>query len=191
MVSLKNFPKQLKKGPFSIKTAGSYGISRYQIYRLAKKGQLERLERGVYRVPVMDINDEDTYRAATLIVGSASAICLLSALSYYNLTDEIPRQTWIMVEKQKRVLHPHIRLVRTNQPKWNIGVEKHKGFNITSVERTIIDCIVGHRYLGKMIGIDVLKRALKEHKTSLNKVIAMASELGKLKPIQNLIEILI
>lgn len=77
--------------PFSVAEAEEHGISRYQLSRLVKKGFLERLERGVYRVPAMDINEEDSFRTATLITGPVSAICLLSALCYYNLTDEIPQ----------------------------------------------------------------------------------------------------
>ena len=190
MASLR-LPNELKNLPFSIKTAQSYGVSRFRIYRLVRKGQIEKIERGVYRIPAIDIDEENSFQAATLIVGSASAICLLSALSFYNLTDEIPHQIWVMVEKQKRVMHQYIRLIRTSNPNWNVGVEKREGFNITSIERTLIECVIGRRYLGKMIGIEAIKRALKENKTSLNKIISTASKLGKLKNIQSILEILV
>lgn len=190
MVPTHNIPKRLTTAPFSIAQAEEHGISRYQLYRLVKKGVLERLERGIFRIPAMDIDEEDSFRAATLTVGPTSAICLLSALSYYNLTEEIPHQTWVMVEQNKRASQKSLKLIRTAHPKWNIDVEQHAGYRITSIERTLIECLIGHRFLGKMLGIESLKKALLQKKTTLNKIISTASRLGNINKIQKILEIL-
>lgn len=190
MILPHNIPKRLTSAPFSIAQAEEYGISRYQLYRLVKKGVLEKLERGIFRVPAIDIDEEDSFRAATLTVGPTSAICLLSALSYYNLTDEIPHQTWVMVEQNKRTAQKSLKLIRTAHPKWNIDVEQHAGYQITSLERTLIECLIGYRFLGKMLGIESLKKALLQKKTTLNKIISTASKLGSINKIQKTLEVL-
>ncbi len=191
MALSQEIPKALTTMPFSVADAKKHGISRFQLYQLVKKGILERLERGIYRIPAMDIDEEDSFRAATLTVGPVSAICLLSALCYYHLTDEIPHQVWIMVERSKRASQKNLKLIRTARPKWNTGIDRHSGYSITSIERTIIDCLIGYRYLGKMLGIESLKLALAQKKTTLDKIIHTATKLGNIKKIQKTLEVLL
>lgn len=187
---MKAIPKPLTKKLFSIEMAEKQGLSRSKLSRMVKDGHLERIKRGVYRLPEIDLNDEDTFRAATLTVGSPSAICLLSALTFYHLTDQIPHKTWILVEREKRSIQKGLRLVRVANPQWDIGIERQLGYRITSIDRTLVDCLVGHRYIGKMIGIESLKLALANNKTTLNKIIDMASKLGCLDKIQPILEVL-
>jgi predicted transcriptional regulator of viral defense system len=187
----KKFPTALKKGPFSVADAQMHGVNRLKLFRLVQHGYLERIERGIYRVCAEDIDDEEAFRSATLRVGPDSAICLLSALSYYHLSDEIPHQIWLMVEQQKRTIHRDLRVIRVLHPNWNIGIETHKGYKITSIERTLVEAIIGRRYLGPMLGIESLKLALIEKKTTLAKVIDMASKLGFLNRIKHVIEVLV
>ncbi|MEI6791011.1 MAG: type IV toxin-antitoxin system AbiEi family antitoxin domain-containing protein [Myxococcaceae bacterium] len=183
-------PKVLRSSNFSRSEAERSGISRYRLYRCLEEGVLERLERGIYRVPRADYNDEDTFRTATLCAGKKSAVCLLSALVFYNLTDEIPRQTWLMVEQAKRSKHKNLHLIRVAEPKWKIGIDSQKGYQITSLERTLVDCLIWKRHLGTMLGIQSMKRALEHKKTSLSKIIDMANRLGVLERIQVVIEVL-
>lgn len=190
MTNSLNIPNFLKKSPFSVSQAGEYGIARHHLYYLVKKGVLEKVERGIFRVPAMDIDEEDSFKMATLTVGPKSAICLLSALFYYNLTDEIPYQVWIMVEKNKRTSLKNLKLIRVAHPKWDIDIEKHSGFSITSIERTLIECIIGTRFLGKMLGIEALKKAIVQKKTTLNKIISTASKLRNINKIQRILETL-
>lgn len=96
-----------------------------------------------------------------------------------------------MVEQQKRTIHRDLHVIRVLHPKWNIGIETHKGYKITSIERTLVEAIIGRRYLGPMLGIESLKLALIEKKTTLAKVIDMASKLGFLNRIKHVIEVLV
>ncbi len=73
--------------------ASKLGVSRYLLKKLLAEGVIEQLVRGVYRVSTGDISDEDQFRAATLRVGTPSAVCLVSALFHYRLTDTIPKKT--------------------------------------------------------------------------------------------------
>lgn len=171
-------PKTIMKRIFTAADAKSEGISRYQIELLLGQGSIERLGRGVYRKNGGDVPQEEWFRVATLWVGEPSAICLISALAYYNLTDEIPKQTWIMVPQAKLSRHKGLRLVRLRSPHWNLGIEKHDKFWITSVTRTVVDSFLHSRIVGNQIAISALKTSIEEELTTVRAVYEMALKLG-------------
>lgn len=183
-------PAELKKKPFTLGQAVKRGVSRYLLKKLLAEGVIEQLVRGVYRVSKGDISDEDQFRAATLRVGSPSAVCLVSALFHYQLTDTIPKKTWIMVPISKRTIYRDLRLLRTRNPEWNVCVEKRDGYAITTVERTIVDCLNYRAKIGTQIGIEALRRAISSKKTTLGKIMDMAVKLGLVHRIRPYIEAL-
>lgn len=152
------------------------GISRNKIKALVEQEQLLRIGRGVYQLASIDLDDESQYRAATKRIKGKSAVCLISALAYYNLIDEIPKQTWLLVNTNQRSYQKDIRLFRSHKPRWNIGIEIADGYQISNIERTIVDAIGYQHRLGN-IGIEALKKALREKLTSANKVMEMATRL--------------
>ena len=176
--------------PFSRDELNRLGITSVQLSKLLKDESVHRLSRGVYVLAGTDLSNETQFQAATMRIDGPSAVCLLSALWYYNLTDHIPKKVWLLVPENKHTAHKDIRLLRSNNPHWKIGIEKHKNFAITSLERTIIDSLCMKRILGPQIGIDALKTALREKKTTLDKVLRMAKSLGVDHRIQNYIEVL-
>lgn len=189
-----SIPKPLLGTMFTPEKAKENDISYSKLRRWLEKGIAEKLERGVYRITASEhlkSYSHDLFSLATARVGPPCAICLLSALEYYHLTDEISSQVWLLVPKTKRSVHEDLRLVRVSRPQWKVGIEKHQGFWITSLERTLVDAVVNTRYLGKMLGIEALKQALAEQRTTLEKVTQMASKLGVFNRIQPVIEVLL
>lgn len=175
----KNIPRQLQKKPFSVKEATSYGLSKAYLTRMIKAGVLTRLTRGVYQVVTSEEDTgENQYRAATLRCGMPSAITLLSALEYYHLTDLIPKKTWVLVPHEKRVLSNQMKLVRSRDPKWNIGIRKEKGYWITSLERTLIDGLIYKRIIGSQTALDAIKQAIVQKKVKLGNLYDMAKKMG-------------
>lgn len=170
-------PKPLQAQPFTASDAKANGISRYQIEKMLTHGIIERLGRGVFRASSGDITEDEWFKVATLWVGKPSAICLLSALSYYNLTDEIPKKTWVMVPHSKLSRHQNLYLVRIRSPRWDVGIDKHEGFWITSIPRTIADAFAHPQIIGSQVAIDSLRRAINENLTSIGAIYEMALEL--------------
>lgn len=188
------FKKVLMEVPFTPEKARKNGISYSSLRRLLQKEVIEKLERGVYQISKPGVSSgaiEDTFTLASTRIGAPNAICLLSALEYYHLTDEISSQIWLLVPLTKRSTHPDLRIIRTSKPCWNIGIEKHKGFRITSLERTLVEALTNTRHLGRILGIEALKQALSEQKTTLGKVTETASKLGLFHRIQPIIEVLL
>jgi len=153
------------------------GLTKKDLRYLCENGIIARLARGVYQQADHDLSEDDQAILATLIVGKPSALCLLSALSYHNLTDIIPKKTWFMVPAEKRTQHSTLRLFRTTQPRWNIGIQKETGYWVTTIERTLVDCLVQRKLLGTQTAIEALRKAIKNKKTTLSKVLDMTMRL--------------
>ena len=137
-----------------------------------------------------DLSDEELYRRAVKRVGAPSAVCLLSALSYYELTDTIPKQVWLMVPKEKRVQSPSVRLYRARDPRWGVGIESKDGYKITSLERTIVDALTLKALVSPRLGIDALRTAISSKKTSANKILQIAKTLDVKHRVLPYIEVL-
>lgn len=168
---------QIGAMPFTTKDLKRLRLKPSDLRRLLRRGEVLRIGRGVYQANSSDINEENQFRGASKMIRGPSAVCLLSALSFYNLTDEIPRKVWLMVEADRRSYRRDIRLFRSRDPKWNVGIDNADGYRITNVERTIVECLVHQKKLGHL-GIEALKRAIKDKKTKLGKVMDMATKLN-------------
>lgn len=188
--TLKLIKSHFGNTPFSPSEIKALGITPAQLRHLVEKDHLQRLNRGVYVLPDADLNDEAQFRAASLRVGGPSAVCLVSALAHYGLTDEIPKKVWLLVPENKHTTHKDIRLLRSRKPNWKIGIDAHEGYRITNIERTIVDAIAQKRSLGFQLGVSALKDALKDKKTTLAKIIKMATQLGLDHRIMSYIEAL-
>ncbi len=170
-------PKNLQKGLFSTQEALKNGLNKKGLIHLVENSVIARVARGVYCHAEHDLSEEDHAVLATLIVGKLSALCLLSALSYHQLTDIIPKKIWMMVPTEKRTQHSRLRLYRATNPQWNIGIQKEKNYWVTDIERTLVDCLVQKRLLGTQTAVDALRQSIKDKKTTLDKVLKMAVRL--------------
>lgn len=174
---MRKIPKELKKGPFTYRQAASCGLNLRSFRNLVADGAIEQVARGVYLPAGYDYSDEEQFKVATLIVGEPSAICMISALSSYELTDVIPKKTWIMVPASKRSRYTELKLHRARRPQWDIGIEKRDGYRITSIERTIVEALCARTKLGAQVGVVALRKAVQSKKTTLSKVMDMAKRL--------------
>ena len=176
-MSLKATLKRLPKQPFTYKDAIANGITRHTLRQLLNDGYIERVERGLYQTSVSDFSDQEMFVRAIKKINPPSAIALLSALSYYELTDIIPKKVWIMVPYTKRSVIKNIRLYRSKNPLWDIGITKIDGFTITTLDRTIVDSLTHPTVIPTRVGLDALKTALNRKKTTLSKIIDMSNLL--------------
>lgn len=188
LIEKDRLPQPLQGHPFCYKEAIAAGVTRHHFRKLLKQGLIEQLSRGLYAEAKIDWDDEHQFRSASVRIGNPSAICLLSSLAYYGLTDEIPNKTWIMVSFEKRSQFPDLKLFRTRNPHWDIGVEQHPGFKITSINRTLIECIIHKSKLGSQIGIQSLKIALSQKKTKIRNIAELSRQLGVFHRIKAIIE---
>ncbi len=191
-MKLESLLQKIKADTFSVGDASKVGLTRYYLRRLIEEELILELQRGIYKkVDGGELDDIQvlSFEVATIKLKERSAICLWSALSYYGLTDEVPSKVWCLVPYPYSI--PSVRSIRSKNPKWDIGIDSHKSFSITSIERTIVDCFLKPRYVPVSESFSALKVAIKDKKTSLKKVLDMANNLGAKEKILPFLEIVI
>jgi predicted transcriptional regulator of viral defense system len=187
----KPLPRKLSNRAFSLDEALSYGLSKSYLTRMVQAGLLERMSRGVYQITSANPGEkEELYHIATLRCGVPSAICLLSALDYYHLTDQVPRRTWILVPESKRIIARHLKMVRSRSPQWEIGIRKTKRYWITTLERTLIDCIRYKRLVGSQVAVSALKRAITQKKIKPGALYDLAKKMHVSHRVRPYVEVL-
>ncbi len=175
---------------FSTKEAARKGLTFYDLRKMVENGAVHKIARGLYQAAEADFSDEEAYTAASLQIGSPNAICLVSALAHYQLADAIPKRVWMMVDASKRTKYRNIRLLRTRNPRWNIGIEKKEGYWITSLERTLVDAIIYRRLIGTNVAMEALRKANKNSPATLGRLVDMAKKLKVYHRIQPYLEAL-
>lgn len=71
---------------------------------------------------------------------------------------------------------------------WNYGIEKKNGFYITSIPRTIVECLAYKNTITGFEGIYALRKAIRGGLVNLTEVWEMADHLGYSKRIGKTLE---
>ena len=153
-----------QKGFLRASDLDQINVSRVVLSRLSAIGLLEKVSRGVYRLPdLVDSNPDSLLTVATR--APQAVFCLLTALQFHELTTQLPRQVWIAMPQGSHVPkldYPPLKLVQYSGLAYSEGITEVKfgqtSIRVYDVAKTIADCFK-HR---NKIGIDVAVEALKE-----------------------------
>lgn len=169
---------QLKKlGPFTLAQAREIGITHQELSILVKEEKIHRMQWGIYLHPKANIPREIDFQIAYKKFGPNSAVGGLTALFHYNLAEQVPKQTWVLVPPEKRVSSKRFRVVRTKTP-LNIGIIEGDGYRIVSIERAIVEAFKLASKMGERTAIHACRVAIQQRQTTLKKIGLMAKELG-------------
>lgn len=186
--ALEKLKPLLNASSFTSEEARFYGVSSSTLAYYVKQNELTRIGHGIYRganAPVVDdFRWEDLIEAMQRV--KEGVICLTSALSLYQLTEEMPSQHWIAIRNE--TIHramPGTKVVRMRN--LTLGKTTIKIGNITlsifDRERTIADAF---RYLGRETALKALKIALTKkgrEKIDIEKIRQYAKKLRiKIEP---------
>ena len=154
------------------------GIPRTQLYRLVRKGMVERQARGIYVASQHPITADHTLAQVAKRV-PAGVFCLLTALRFHGLTTQAPAEVWIALPekaRKPRIDYPRLRVARFSGLALSEGIEVHRlekvEVRIYSAAKTVADCF---KYRNK-VGIDVAVEALRDF-SRLNR--GQATELAR------------
>ncbi|MEI6291227.1 MAG: type IV toxin-antitoxin system AbiEi family antitoxin domain-containing protein [Chloroflexota bacterium] len=143
--------------------------------RLARKGWLQRLERGLYLIIPLEAGPERTWSENSFLIASQlsspGAIAYWSALRYWNWTEQIPQVVFIQTTHRKRAV------VIQSTPYYFISVSPKHFFGITTQtvdgmlisitepEKTLIDASARPDLCG---GIVQLAQVLQNNQQSID-----------------------
>lgn len=160
--NLKRIGQLLSRPSFTSREAAELGLPAANLAYYVKRGDVERVARGVYRAPraptTSDFRWEDLVTALQSV--KDGVVCLISALALYDITEEIPRQHWIAIKQSTRHrCGPDVRVVRMSDMELGRTTLDVGGVSIPIFdrERTIVDSF---RRLGPEIAIKALRAAL-------------------------------
>jgi predicted transcriptional regulator of viral defense system len=155
-------------GAFHTGEAIKAGVHPRTLYSLRDQGVLERLGRGMYRFADMPAMGNPDLATVALKVPKG-VICLISALSWHEMTSEIPHEIYLALPRgaePPRLAYPPLRIFWFQGHAFEEGVEEHDmdgiRVRIYSPEKTLADCF---KYRNK-IGLDVFLEALKLYRHS-------------------------
>jgi len=150
--------------PTRMRALEAQGLSRMQVRRLAARGELVELGRGLYASK----DFEPTSAHALAVVAARvpdAVVCLLSALAFHGLTTQQPAEVWIALPPRSwrpKLDWPPLRVVQASGARWTEQVEMHPiegvDVKIYGIGKTVVDCF---RFRNK-IGLDVALEALRE-----------------------------
>ena len=147
------------------------GISRTQLRRLVRRGEINRIGRGLYRHPDAPLTERQHF-AETAIRVPGGVICLLSALRFHGLTTQNPFEVWIAIDKKAwrpKPAQPPLRLCYLSGRILTEGVEEHDvsgvKVRVFGAAKTVADCF---KFRNK-IGIDVAVEALRSYRKAFPK----------------------
>lgn len=153
------------------------GVRTTTIARMIQKGELEKQSWGTYRLSEHlahkeEFADEQESMSSEIegfaevaIKAPKGIICLMSAVSYYKITEDMPHQVWLALphgQHAPRMNYPPIRAVFWRNPlSLETGIEtiEHLGvkIKITSPERTVVDL---YRHRNSLADPNIAKKAL-------------------------------
>ena len=163
------------KDVFSTRNAydilGEGKATRDTLERLVEKGWLERIEKGKYLIVPLEAGPDRIWTEDAFVIAGhlvrPSMVAYWSALNYWNLTEQVPRVTYVQTTGRKenrapKVLGMQFRIVRVKDEKffgsyvYNVG---ESPVRVTDREKTIIDCLDRPDLSG---GVGEVAKALRE-----------------------------
>lgn len=175
------------------------GLTRHSLNRLIESGEFERIAPGLFlRSGLTD----DTTAAWIAIAAKRpdATLCLLTALSLHELTDEIPTRSDIAIPRGTQpvtVHHAPIAWHRFDADTFSIGRTEHalpdgSTIGLYSAERTLIDLFRLRHAWGSDLALGALKQWLRQRGNSPGSLLTMADDFPKARPaIQHALEVLL
>ena len=184
--------------PFRVREAVDAGIPRQAVYRLRDHGLLVGVSRGVLQRADADPSMHAEFAAVAARAPDAT-ICLNSALSYWDLSDELPESVHLAVARGAhwpKIDTPATTLHRF--PAKTFAVERQaehteagEPFWIYSAERCIVDAMRLQRQVGRDVALAALRRYMARHDADPLRLNALARQLGGERSMRQALEVIL
>ena len=167
------------------------GIHPRDIKSILDKGMVIKVKNGLYRLADTPIISNQSFIDLACAVPEG-VICLLSALSYYELTTFNPSIISMAIHRKSwrpKIEYPPVEFYYFSKKQFEAGIDKiiirgHK-ISIYCKEKTICDCF---RYRNKL-GIDIAKEGLSEYLKRKDRNLEKLLEYAEICRVKALMEI--
>lgn len=174
------------------------GLPRHATYAWRDAGVVVELARGVYRKADAPETAYLDLLAATTRAPRA-IVCLVSALTVHDLTDEIPPAVQLAVPRgvhPPRISYPPVEFSRFDPTTFDLGREEFEAapgefIAVYSAERTVADCMRLRHRVGDTVAIRALRTYLSRHQNKAADLMAIARQLGDATALSRTIQVVL
>ncbi len=189
-----------RQGMMRLSEFRAAGITAATITRMEAAGQVVRLMRGLYQLPDRSVDVHHELALAAKLVPNG-IVCLVSALSYHELTDTVPARVWMAIgpkDRKPSFTRPALQVVRFQASR--VDIERHEiegvSVAITTPARTVIDLFryrspAGTRFRkspGLNLAVEGLREVLRQRKATPAEIAKLAERAGIWRIVQPYLE---
>lgn len=152
------------------------GIPRVVLARLTASGLLDKIGRGLYRLPNTAISEYESLNQIATRVPQA-VFCLLTALQIHELTTQLPREVWIAMPRgshSPKLDYPPVRMTQFTGEAYSEGIEVIQrdqiNLRVYSVAKTLVDCFKHRNKIGLDVALEALKEARAQNKLVMDEL---------------------
>lgn len=145
------------------------------LYRLRRKGRVEKIERGKYLLVPARAGYEASWSEMPLLLVphlvDVYYVGFWTALNYWGMTEQVPRTVFVATTKRRKDVEygsTKFEFVTLAKQRFFGFVQEEVaggGFTISSREKTIVDCLLYPRYCG---GLDEAVKGIWNARADLN-----------------------
>jgi predicted transcriptional regulator of viral defense system len=177
----RSLPEIFKNRPvFRTRDAEGQGITRTYLLELEKRGEVERLARGIWALAGYEPSENHSLAIVGVAVPEAR-ICLLTALRFHGLTTQNPHEIWIAVgvkDWKPKLKFPPLRVNRFSGAAWDLGLEEHRvdgvPIKVYSVAKTIVDLFRYRKKIGIDVGLEALREGWRVNRFTMDEIVPIA-----------------
>ena len=170
------------------------GIAATTISRAVEDGDVIRIGRGLYQLPGREMDATQSLAEVSKRVPKGT-ICMISALAYHGLTDQMPRKVWIAIGAKDwapSIEYPPLRIVRFRSPYLEYGIERHSisgvDVPIYSIPKSLADAFRNPKLLDRSVAIECLRNAVTERKATPAEIAEAARDCSSWKRMRPYLE---
>ncbi len=164
------------------------GVHRETIRRMAEAGEIVKIAHGLYSSDEYIPNEKYSLIEAQKIVNNG-IVCLISALSCYEIGTQNPSEVWMAIEKSSwhpQIKNTPVRLINYTGESYTSGVEciniDNEKVKIYNIPKTIADCFKFRNKIGIDVAIEALKDVLENKRTTVDEIL-FYSEICRVRKI--------
>jgi predicted transcriptional regulator of viral defense system len=173
------------------------GLHPAVLYAMRDSGDLEQVSRGLYRLAgTPPLGDPDLVIVATRV--PKGVICLISALSFHELTTQIPHEIHLALPRgaeEPRLAHPPVKTYRFDERAFREGVETHMldgvSLKIYDPEKTIADCFKFRNRIGLDTAVEAVRLYRERRRVDPDRLMRYAAICRIEKVIRPYLEVLL
>lgn len=166
------------------------------LQKYMERGMIQRWGRGLYR-----LSDENLHDVPEMLMVArkypSAVICLVSALSFHDMTTQIPHAVDIAIPYQgnaPRSSYPLVRTFRFRDAIYEAGIETHDmqgvPLKVYNMEKTLVDVFRFRNRVGMDVFLEALKMYANNHPVNLPLIHEYAALRGVTRTIMPYLETL-